>query len=181
MTVPARLPVHWRSRAVWLPIRRKLAFPSLPACYCSCLPLKYLSTAQPWISGGPQGLDLEEVYSSSCGCWDVRSKYDRLTSTKSFKNFRSHASETHRTIHFLKARDPCYPPTRRDDKDKDKYTHKYTKSHKYTNTKCLEDPTCAIFLKSKGFKYIKYDIHNCKIKIQKYKVQMQQQRIRIQL
>ena len=28
---------------------------------------------------------------------------------------------------------------------------------KYTNTKCLKDPTCAIFLKSRGFKDIKYD------------------------
>ena len=30
---------------------------------------------------------------------------------------------------------------------------------KYTKTKCLEDPTCAIFLKSMGFNDIKYDIH----------------------
>ena len=30
--------------------------------------------------------------------------------------------------------------------------------HKYTNTKCLKDPTCAIFLKSMGFKDIKYHI-----------------------
>ena len=38
--------------------------------------------------------------------------------------------------------------------------HKYTKIQirKYTNTKCLEDQTCAIFLKSMGFKDIKYDI-----------------------
>ena len=34
------------------------------------------------------------------------------------------------------------------------------KIYKYTNTKYLEDPTatCAIFLKSIGFKDIKYDI-----------------------
>ena len=38
--------------------------------------------------------------------------------------------------------------------------HKYTITQicKYTNTKCLKDPTCAIFLKSIGFKDIKYDI-----------------------
>ena len=38
--------------------------------------------------------------------------------------------------------------------------HKYTitQIHKYTNTKCLKDPTCAIFFKSMGFKHIKYDI-----------------------
>ena len=38
--------------------------------------------------------------------------------------------------------------------------HKYTitQIRKYTNTKCLKDPTCAIFLKSMGFKDIKYDI-----------------------
>ena len=29
--------------------------------------------------------------------------------------------------------------------------------HKYTNTKCLKDPTCAIFLKSIGFKDIEYN------------------------
>ena len=33
--------------------------------------------------------------------------------------------------------------------------------HKYTNKKCLKDPTCAIFLKSMGFKDIKYDIPVC--------------------
>ena len=32
------------------------------------------------------------------------------------------------------------------------------KIHKYTNTKCLKDPTYAIFFKSMGFKHIKYDI-----------------------
>ena len=38
--------------------------------------------------------------------------------------------------------------------------HKYTitQIRKYTNTKCLKDPTCALFLKSMGFKDIKYDI-----------------------
>ena len=38
--------------------------------------------------------------------------------------------------------------------------HKYTitQIRKYTNTKCLKDPTCAIFLKNMGFKDIKYDI-----------------------
>ena len=38
--------------------------------------------------------------------------------------------------------------------------HKFTNTQirKYTNTKCLKDPTCAIFLKSMGFKDIKYDI-----------------------
>ena len=30
--------------------------------------------------------------------------------------------------------------------------------HKYTNTKCLKVPKSAIFLKSIGFKDIKYDI-----------------------
>ena len=32
--------------------------------------------------------------------------------------------------------------------------HKYTitQIRKYTNTKCLKDPTCAIFFKSMGFK-----------------------------
>ena len=41
--------------------------------------------------------------------------------------------------------------------------HKYTitQIHKYTNTKCLKDPTCAIFLKSRGLKDIKYDIPVC--------------------
>ena len=34
-----------------------------------------------------------------------------------------------------------------------------TQIDKYANTKCLKDPTCAIFLKSMGFKDIKYDIH----------------------
>ena len=33
-----------------------------------------------------------------------------------------------------------------------------THIHKYTNQKCLKDPSCAIFLKSTGFKDIKYDI-----------------------
>ena len=37
-----------------------------------------------------------------------------------------------------------------------KYTN--TRLHKYTNTKCLKDPTCAIFFKSMGLKDIKYDI-----------------------
>ena len=32
------------------------------------------------------------------------------------------------------------------------------KIHKYTNTKCLKDPTCAIFLKRMGFKDIEYDL-----------------------
>ena len=43
--------------------------------------------------------------------------------------------------------------------------HKYTitEIRKYTNTKCLKDPTCAIFLKSIGFKDIKYDIPVCQI------------------
>ena len=43
--------------------------------------------------------------------------------------------------------------------------HKYTitQIRKYTNTKCLKDPTCAIFLKSMGFKDIKYDILVCQI------------------
>ena len=38
--------------------------------------------------------------------------------------------------------------------------HKYTitQIRKYTNTKCLKDPTCAILFKSMGFKAIKYDI-----------------------
>ena len=38
--------------------------------------------------------------------------------------------------------------------------HKYTitQIRKYTNTKCLKDPTCATFLKSMGFEDIKYDI-----------------------
>ena len=38
--------------------------------------------------------------------------------------------------------------------------HKYTitQIRKYRNTKCLKDPTCAIFLKSMGFKDIEYDI-----------------------
>ena len=52
--------------------------------------------------------------------------------------------------------------------EKKKKNVKYTKTqiHKYTNTqiskytikKCLEDPTCASFFKSMGFKDIKYDI-----------------------
>ena len=43
--------------------------------------------------------------------------------------------------------------------------HKYTitQIRKYTNTKCLKDPTCAIFLKSMGFKDIKCDIPVCQI------------------
>ena len=43
--------------------------------------------------------------------------------------------------------------------------HKYTitQIRKYTNTKCLKDPTCAIFLKSMGFKDIKYDIPVCQM------------------
>ena len=43
--------------------------------------------------------------------------------------------------------------------------HKYTitQIRKYTNTKCLKDPTCAIFLKSMGLKDIKYDILVCQI------------------
>ena len=43
--------------------------------------------------------------------------------------------------------------------------HKYTitQIRKYTNTKCLKDPTCAIFFKSMGFKDIKYDIPVCQI------------------
>ena len=31
-----------------------------------------------------------------------------------------------------------------------------TQIRKYTNTKCLKDPTCAIFLKSMEFKDINY-------------------------
>ena len=31
-------------------------------------------------------------------------------------------------------------------------------THKYTNEKCLKNPSCAIFLKSMGVKDIKYDI-----------------------
>ena len=38
-----------------------------------------------------------------------------------------------------------------------------TQIRKYKNTKCLKDPTCAIFLKSMGFKDIKYDIPVCQI------------------
>ena len=33
-----------------------------------------------------------------------------------------------------------------------------THIHKYTNQKCLKDPSCAIFFKSMGVKDIKYDI-----------------------
>ena len=32
-----------------------------------------------------------------------------------------------------------------------------TKTNTKTKTKCIEDPTYAIFLKSRGFKDIKYD------------------------
>ena len=41
--------------------------------------------------------------------------------------------------------------------------HKYTitQIRKYTYTKGLKDPTCAIFLKSMGLKDIKYDIPVC--------------------
>ena len=51
--------------------------------------------------------------------------------------------------------------------------HKYmiTQIRKYTNTNCLKDPTCALFLKSIGFKDIKYDIPVCQIEntqLQKY-------------
>ena len=41
-------------------------------------------------------------------------------------------------------------------------------SCKYTNTKCLKDQTCAIFLKSTRFKDIKYDIPCIECKIHKY-------------
>ena len=34
-----------------------------------------------------------------------------------------------------------------------------TKTKKKTKTKFLKDPTCAIFLKSRGFKDIKYGTH----------------------
>ena len=37
-------------------------------------------------------------------------------------------------------------------------TQIHTQVCKYTKTKCLKDPTCAIFFKSMGFKDIKYDI-----------------------
>ena len=48
--------------------------------------------------------------------------------------------------------------------------HKYTitQIRKYTNTKCLKDPTCAIFLKSMGFKDIKCDICRCPGRKQKH-------------
>ena len=43
--------------------------------------------------------------------------------------------------------------------------HKYTIAQicKYTNTKCLKDPTCAIFSKTMELKDIKYDIPVCQI------------------
>ena len=34
-----------------------------------------------------------------------------------------------------------------------------TKTKKKTKTECSKDPTCAMFLKSRGFKDIKYDTH----------------------
>ena len=46
-----------------------------------------------------------------------------------------------------------------------------TQIRKYTNTNWLKDPTCALFLKSIGFKDIKYDIPVCQIEntqLQKY-------------
>ena len=60
-------------------------------------------------------------------------------------------------LYFLKAHDPHNPLTLQDDKDNDKYTHKYT------NQKCLKDPSCAIFLKSMWVKDIKYDIPVCQM------------------
>ena len=53
--------------------------------------------------------------------------------------------------------------------------HKYTNTQiiKYMNTKCLKDPTSAIFLKSMGFKDINFDIPVYKMyytQIHKYKV-----------
>ena len=50
--------------------------------------------------------------------------------------------QTYQIIDFLKAVDPHNPLTFQDDKDNDKYIHKYT------NLTCLKDPPCAIFLKS---------------------------------
>ena len=43
-----------------------------------------------------------------------------------------------------------------------------TQIRKYTNTNCLKDPTCALFLKSIGFKDIKYDIPCIKSEIHKH-------------
>jgi len=43
------------------------------------------------------------------------------------------------------------------------HNYKNTQIHKYAKTKCLKDHTCAIFLKSMGFKDIKYDIPVCQI------------------
>ena len=38
-------------------------------------------------------------------------------------------------------------------------TNTRTKTETKTKTKYIKDPTCAIFLKSRGFNDIKYDIH----------------------
>ena len=44
------------------------------------------------------------------------------------------------------------------------------KIRKYTNTKCLKDPTCAIFLKSREFKDINYsNLKYTNKQIRKYK------------
>ena len=80
-----------------------------------------------------------------------------------FSRFESESERTHHVLYFWKTWDsrisnmtfPCI-----------KYKiHKYTITQicKYTNTKCLKDPTCAIFFKSMGFKDIKYDIPVCQI------------------
>ena len=58
-------------------------------------------------------------------------------------------------IYFLKAHDPHNLLTLRDDKDNEKYTHKYTHTQIHKYTKCLKDPSCAIFLESMGVKDIK--------------------------
>ena len=73
---------------------------------------------------------------------------------KFFKFFRFESERTQHVLYFWKAWDSrisnmtflCIKCK----------IHKYTitQIRKYTNTKCLKDPTCAIFFKSMGFKDI---------------------------
>ena len=61
--------------------------------------------------------------------------------SKNVKYFSSHASETHQTIHDILM---CQ------NKNTKSHIHANTQTYKYINTKCLKDPKCAMFLKSRG-------------------------------
>ena len=58
-----------------------------------------------------------------------------------------------------------------DDNDRDGYLKKDKDTHTQTNTKCFQDPMYAIFIKSRGFKDLRYYI-GCLLLVDKVDMDM---------